>query len=231
MSAISVPLSVPVKVQAQETNISFTQNDDGYFMNLDLKLEFPLQDLVDSLMMCGDKIIPDGGMVGSILKNQPEHSRPGLQSPERSPPLTSDRTRDQALSFDTYYSAPFPRFDSPYRKKGKWQTKQATFFMRDTMSSRRASPAPSGLSADAPVFTPMTFASVDSISSPADLWELPGLPSPLMEPTIDPSPLPTAARQTSAFHSILQRGLSSVLLAQQTPQPQQSVNDASCRQM
>lgn len=225
MSAISVPLSVPVKVQAQDTNISFTQNEEGYFMNLDLKLELPLQDLVDSLMMCGDKISPDGNMAEPSRPTQPDHFESKRVVSSESPLITSARNRDQAVSFDTYYSVPFPRFDSPYRKKGKWQTKQATFFMKDTMPGRRASPAPTSLSADAPVFTPMTFASVDSIAPP-DLWELPGLPSPLMEPSIDPPSIP--ARQTSAFHSILQRGLSSALMAQPQPQP---INDASCRQM
>lgn len=223
MSPISIPMSVPVKVQAQETNISFSQNDNGYFMNLDLKLELPLQELVDSLMMCGDKVVQD---VTKISHNQIDKTRDansihaaldGILGAHTTPP------RSKSPSFDTYYSAPFPRFDSPYRKKGRWQSKQATFFMKDAALSRRASPVPSQLSADAPVFTPMTFASVDSVSPP-DLWELPGLPSPLIEPSTDP--IPTPVRQTSAFHSILQRGLSNALLAQSQP-----VNDAGCRQM
>jgi len=223
MSAVSVPLIVPVKVQAQETTISFTQNDEGYFMNLDLKLELPLHDLVDSLLMCGDKIIPDHTNVDSARLTPVDETKSALIHHDDLTNAICGGARHQSHSFDTYYSAPFPRFDSPYRKKGRWQTKQATFFMKDSMPSRRVSPSPSILSADAPVFTPMTFASVDSVSPP-DLWELPGLPSPLIEPTIDPLPAP--AHQTSAFHSILQRGLSNVLMAQQQP-----VNDASCRQM
>ena len=228
MSGLSVPLSVPVKVQAQETNVSFTQSNDGYFMNLDLKLELPLQDLVDSLLLCGDKIIPDHTELDKrnpVTKVEQVAASPMMDDVSSSKFI---RSRDPAHSFDTYYSAPFPRFDSPYRKKGRWQPKQATFFMRDSVSSRRASPAPSRLSADAPVFTPMTYASVDSVSQP-DLWELPGLPSPLMEPSIDPIPT-SSVRQTSAFQSILQRGLSNVLMSHQPPQ-QEATCDTTCRQM
>ena len=223
MSPISVPLSVPVKVQAQETNLSFSQNDNGYFMNLDLKLEFPLQDLVDSLMMCGDKVVPDGTKIDQTENHLSKDTNSIHAAVDSLVETIVTPPRNQSPSFDTYYSAPFPRFDSPYRKKGRWQSKQATFFMKDSAPSRRASPVPSQLSADAPVFTPMTFASVDSVS-PHDLWELPGLPSPLMEPSTDP--IPTPVRQTSAFHSILQRGLSNARLAQSQP-----VNDTGCRQM
>ena len=244
MSAVSLPFTLPVKVQAQQTNISFTQNEDGYFMNLDLKLELPLQDLVDSLMLCGEKLpaevpqIPQTPAEPIADLVQSLAGSPVMESLLPTPPLAERHSRSESVSTncgsdpvrspDVYYSKPFPCFDSPYRQKGKWQAAQATYFLRDSPSP---APAPSKkLSPDAPVFTPLSLASMP-LGSPTpsavtadDVWELPGLPSPLMESAADP-PMPSLRHQTSVVHSILQRGLSSVVANHNAP------NAAACRQM
>ena len=241
MSTVSLPFTLPVKVQAQETSISFTQNDEGYFMNLDLKLEFPLQDLVDSLILCGDKVRAEISQISA--ESQPaiqaainasiaRATSPDHLSGSESVSTTCDPVR---LATDMYGSSPFPRFDSPYRQKGKWQTNQATYFLKpaDTPSQVVAPPPMTRMSANAPVFTPLSHnipnpspfsQGMASALSDHDVWELPGLPSPLLEH--QPSPeMPPLPHQTSIVHSILQRGLSSVVAGGNTPTNQ------NCRQM
>jgi hypothetical protein len=198
-------------------------------MNFDLKVQIPLKDLVDSLVSCGDlgrhaisamTPLPVQTDVSST-RSSPEKQRCGSDS--KTPVRESASSQQPA-----YCSIPFPRIDSPYRAKGRWRSNSATYFLRDHKIACAGSKRE--LCPNAPVFTPLTFSrgSISSCGSEAALpagspyaecsvggsdalWELPGLPSPLIESMQEPSvgmipqdpPAPPLMTQ-----SILQRGLS-----------------------
>ena len=190
-------------------------------MNFAVKVEVPLKDLVDSLMQCGE---PIPGEIASLTQQQA--LSPATTSPETvgSPTaplrpasvleLSEDRsTCDRVTPTPSYCSLPFPRIDSPYKSKGRWRSNSATFFLRDKASSRKQ------LSPNAPVFTPCYMQSVPPASSPFSqcslagsdtVWDLPGLPSPMMEANSDPifASLSESGAPPVMVQSILQRGIS-----------------------
>ena len=219
MSTISLPLSLPVKINSQNTNISFVQTEEGYFMNLDLKVEVPLKDLIDSLMTCGDKareeLVSLTQQAQRAVAATPEPTASPAVSPVKPVASDSDSTASERPS---YCSVPFPRIDSPFRTKGRWRSNSATYFLRE-----HKSPAPQlikrQLSPNAPVFTPLSL-SVNQMPAPSPftqcslaasdhgVWELPGLPSPLVEASPEPCLFDTAPAPPMMGQSILQRGLS-----------------------
>ena len=219
-------MRLPVKVAAQETNISFTQNENGYFMNLDLKLEFPVQDLVDSLILCGSDL---SGLLAQFVPQEPParstSQAPVCATPHRDQSLSDSgsTTCDNAQTPDGYSMKPFPKIDSPYKSRGRWQANKATYFKRE----HKGGPvmpvtAAKQLSANAPVFTPSfaipmasPFSQCSLAASADEVWELPGLSHPVLE-TLEEPVLPSALPEPRLVQSILQRGLS---------------NSSQCRQM
>jgi hypothetical protein len=221
MSSVSVPVSLPVKITAQDSNITFTQTEEGYFMNFAVKVEVPLKDLVDSLMQCGETIPGEIASLSQQAGLSPATTCPETEvSPLKTSGLASraglsdeSATCDRIVQTPSYCSVPFPRIDSPYKSRGRWRSNSATFFMRERGSSKKQ------LSPNAPVFTPcyMQQAHPPPVSSPFSqcslagsdtVWDLPGLPSPVIEANTDPvfasfeTPPPIMAQ------SILQRGIS-----------------------
>ncbi len=223
MSTVSIPLSLPVKIMGQESNITITQNEDGYFMNLAVKVELPLKDLVDSLMKCGERI-PD-----EIYSLTPQKEvSPTTTTPETvstpvvpSPGCSVTGFMDDAASSDrvnpgqSYCSLPFSRIDAPFKSKGRWRSNSATYFLKEkpVVGKKQLSP-------NAPVFTPCMSLSAShvpaaspysqcSLAGSDAVWELPGLPSPLIEASHEPM---FAACEPSTppamVQSILQRGIS-----------------------
>jgi hypothetical protein len=209
-------------------------------MNLDLKLEFPVQALVDSLMSCGNKVREEISNISPetqplvhavVSASASRTNSPEQSSGSESVSTTCDPVRKSA---EMHGSSPFPRFESPYRQKGKWQTNQATYFLRVDSPPHSSSPAvpfvcdSKPLSANAPVFTPLSSHNIvipnsspfmASACSDYDVWELPGLPSPLLEYV----PTPEDKKFSPIVHSILERGLSSVVIDRGQPStPSQS---------
>ena len=222
MSSITVPVSFPVKISAQDSNITFTQNDDGYFMNLDLKLELPIKDLVDSLMKCGDQIRDEFAILTNAVAT-PQLDAAARDAVVGSVSDSGSTSCGNGRSSPSYCSVPFPRIDSPYRTRGKWQSERATYFLREHKSAAQSPPTVGKrqLSPNAPIFTPLSLReSTTALPNPSPftqcslaasegVWDLPGLPSPIVECSQDPalsmysSHAPAAPQQ-----SILQRGLS-----------------------
>ena len=223
MSTVSIPISLPVKISAQDSNITFTQTDEGYFMNLALKVEVPLKDLVDSLMKCGEQVPPE-----IMSLSPPQELSPGTTSAETmGSPIAPSRPSsvigvsedstvcDRVTPTPSYCSLPFPRIDSPYKTKGRWRSNSATYFLREKPVSKKQ------LSPNAPVFTPCFSMSASHVPAPSPysqcslagsdaVWELPGLPSPVIEASPDPvfASFDTTATPVMMQQSILQRGIS-----------------------
>ena len=225
--SISVPLSLPVKISAQDSNLTFTQNDQGYFMNLDLKVEVPIKELVDSLMKCGDQVKEElAFLTAPGLPQNPGANAPSFEaqkslvsrlkqaSASESESTACDNTSPEPAA---YCSIPFPRIDSPYRTRAKWSTESATYFLRE---HRVSTPPPEPikmnkrqLSPNAPVFTPLSHRfptsspfTQCSLAGSEGVWDLPGLPSPLVES--NPEPIISSTDPPAMGQSILQRGLS-----------------------
>lgn len=213
-------------------------------MNFDLRVQIPLKDLVDSLVSCGDFGRDALAAVTTPpLRTEISSTRESASlvvSPQTHGCSSANNTpvREVASSQQpAYCSIPFPRIDSPYRVQGRWRSNSATYFLRDRKAAGSPKPIPKReLSPNAPEFTPLAFAGkarCDSSSLPMaspytecslgqsdGVWELPGLPSPLIESMQEPTvgvipqgpPTPPMMAQ-----SILQRGLSN--------------NHPQCRQM
>lgn len=193
-------------------------------LDFDENLDIPIEELVRSLMSCGDMIRHEiynmnenrGLFTGCNAKSA---IRSLMASEEDS--TASESGCSPSLGEGIYG---YPRFDSPYREKGKWPTSQATYFLRARSGTPSSAPSIMGphktLSANAPVFTPLSdignHATPGSLS--ADLWELPGLPSPMMEfteaPSFDSRDINNNhyPKEIGASVSILQRGLSSIAI-------------------
>lgn len=190
----TIPMSLPVQVGAKETNISFTHNENGYFMNLALKLEIPVQDLVDSLILCGQGF---DGVLNQLVPDEPLArltSTPACVSPLCSLSLSECGSTTCDPTPESYSMKSFPKIDSPYRTRGSWESTKATYFLREHKRQSKKQ-----LSADAPVFTPSfpmasPYSQCSVAASADELWELPG----------PDTRTPTASLQPS----ILQRGLS-----------------------
>ena len=237
MSTVSLPLSLPVKISAQDTQISFTQNDEGVFMNLGLKVDVPLKDLLDSLMQCGDQVRDE---LTALVLNPPHAPAtvPGNSNLQVAANVVVSNASDSGSTAcdatttpePSYCTVPFPRIDSPYKARGKWQSDKATYFLRERKLSvsTTANTVHSGmgkrqLSPNAPVFTPQGYGihhrgdeflplpsplTQCSVAGSDGVWELPGLASPLMESTVDPI-YASDVSVPALVQSILQRGLSS----------------------
>lgn len=184
-------------------------------LDFDMNLDIPIEELVKSLMSCGDKIRHEIYNMQGRNEHFMSYNRPG--SVMRSLIPTADEESTSSESGRSSYS--YPRFDSPYREKGKWPRSQATYFLRQRAgsTSRPVSTIPgSTLSANAPVFTPLSERG--NQATPGDLWELPGLPSPMMEfseaPTFDSQDICNNyyPKDMGTSVSILQRGLSSIAI-------------------
>jgi hypothetical protein len=221
MSTVSLPMSLPVKITAQDSNITFTQTDEGYFMNLSVKVEVPLKELVDSLMQCGEQVPPE-----ILSLTPPQELSPATTSAETvvSPMVPSrpssvlgfseDSTAcDRVTPTPSYCSLPFPRIDSPYKTKGRWRSNSATYFLREKPVSKKQ------LSPNAPVFTPCYSMSANHVPAPSPysqcslggsdaVWELPGLPSPVIEASQEPVFTSCDGTAAPVMQSILQRGMS-----------------------
>ncbi len=218
-----MPVSLPVKITAQDSNITFTQTNEGYFMNFAVKVEVPLKDLVDSLMQCGE---PIPGEIASL--SQQSGLSPATTCPETviSPVKPSgissviglsdeSTTCDRISPTPSYCSVPFPRIDSPYKSRGRWRSNSATYFLREKITSSKA--AKKQLCPNAPVFTPCYQQQVPPVSSPFSqcslagsdtVWDLPGLPSPVIEANTDPVFAAFPNEPPAVAQSILQRGIS-----------------------
>ena len=227
MTTINLPLSLPVKIDAQDSQITFTQTDDGYFMNLSVKVELPVKELIDSLMTCSDKVRDELSSLPQLKANpDTKASLDDVHSPgESSRPASVVGSSDESTACDrvtpapSYCSLPFPRIDSPYRAQGRWRSNSATYFLRDRAGSAAGPVVKSQLSANAPVFRPSMSATHAPAASPFTqcslagsdtVWDLPGLPSPLVEASSDPFvPLGPESTPTPVMvQSILQRGIS-----------------------
>lgn len=199
-------------------------------MNLSVKVELPVKELIDSLMTCSDKARDELSSIPLLKANtEGTNSRdnalsPGDLSRTSSVMGSSDESTacDRVTPAPSYCSLPFPRIDSPYRSQGRWRSNSATYFLRDRAGSAAGPVLKSQLSANAPVFRPggismsVTHAPAASpftqcsLAGSDTVWDLPGLPSPLVEASSDPFvPLgPESSPAPVMVQSILQRGIS-----------------------
>jgi hypothetical protein len=184
--------------------------------------DIPIEELVKSLMSSGDRIRREVYHMNGIASHAQNmdsgsviHSLLSLSAADPGyTPFPVDEVRS------------IPTFDSPYKQSGKWPKSQATYFLKSagdrapSSSPTSSTGRPKSLSADAPVFTPLS--GMDS-RCPSDVWELPGLPSPMLEfskaPAFNMRDSHTATSQCSTEPigcvSILQRGLSSITVGGQ----------------
>lgn len=177
-----------------------------------------MQDLVNSLMLCGSDL---SGVINQVVPKEPEVQStpaPACVSPLCTLSLSDCGSTTCDQTPDSYSLKSFPKIDSPYKGRSRWPASSATYFKRSLAATASPVICPKkSLSADAPVFTPsfaMPLASPFSQYSVAEeVWELPGL-SLVEPPPMDRfvSPL----RSDLPRQSILQRGLS---------------NTSQCRQM
>jgi hypothetical protein len=198
-------------------------------MNLDLKVEVPIKVLVDSLMKCGEQVkeelafLTTPGLLEKPVVNTPtmEPQRPLVSRLKQASASESESTACDVISPEpaAYCSIPFPRIDSPYRSRAKWGTERATYFLREHRVNSPP-PQPIGmnkrqLSPNAPVFTPLSqrlptsspFTQC-SLAGSEGVWDLPGLPSPLVESNPEPIMGACSVDPPAMGQSILQRGLS-----------------------
>ncbi len=193
-------------------------------LEFDMDMNIPIEELVKSLMSCGDKIRHEiYNMNANAGHYTSYHSKIPLCSPMHSEE-ESTASESGCSSYPGEGAYSYPRFDSPYKEKGKWPKSQATYFLRSKSSTSHPFSHRLGsgrtLSANAPIFTPLS--DMGNLSSPgsvsADLWELPGLPSPMLEfteaPSFDSRDICNnhISKDAGASLSILQRGFSSLAL-------------------
>ena len=199
-------------------------------MNLNVKVEVPLKDLIDSLMNGSEKMRDEissalaGKSMFSDSPSTPETTvSPGVSSRPASVMGSSDESTacERTTPVPSYCSMPFPRIDSPYRARGRWRSNSATYFLREKSGMGPTNSGKKQLSPSAPVFTPSLSLSANhvpaaspftqcSLAGSDTVWDLPGLPSPLVEAS--PDPCVSVGFESGAppvmVQSILQRGIS-----------------------